>query len=57
MKARWEVMKITVGSEETRLLGKACKCFSRNPGQVKNMNGVASSDQLLCGISLLSLSY
>ena len=23
MKARWEMMKITVGSEETRLLGKA----------------------------------
>ena len=34
-------MKITVGSEETRLLGKACKCFSRNPAQVNDVNGVA----------------
>ena len=43
MKARWEVMKITVGSEETWLLGKAYKWFSRNPAQVNDLNGVASS--------------
>ena len=36
-------MKITVGSEETRLLGKACKCFSRNPAQVNDLNGVEGS--------------
>ena len=30
-----------IGSEETRLLGKACKCFSRNPAQVNDLNGVA----------------
>ena len=43
MKARWEAMKITVGSEEARLLGKACKCFSRNPAQVNDLNGAVSS--------------
>ena len=26
----------TIGSEETRLLGKVCKCFSRNPAQVND---------------------
>ena len=36
-------MNITVGSEETRLLGITCKCFSRNPAQVNDLNGVASS--------------
>ena len=35
-------MKITVESEETGLLGKACKCFSTNPAQVNDLNGVAS---------------
>ena len=33
-------MKITVGSEETRLSGNVCKCFS---AQVNDLNGVASS--------------
>ena len=36
-------MKIPVGSEETRLLGKVCKFFSRNPAQVNDLNRVASS--------------
>ena len=36
-------MKITVGSEETRLSDKACKCFSRNPAQVNDLDRVASS--------------
>ena len=27
-----------MGSEETRLLGKACKCFSRNPAQVNDLS-------------------
>ena len=40
------MMKITVGSEGTRLLGKACKCFSRNPAQVNDMNEVVSSTSL-----------
>ena len=35
MKAQQEVMKISVRSEETRLLGKACTCFARNPAEVK----------------------
>ena len=35
-------MKITVGSEETQLLGKAYKCFARNPAQVNDLNRVAS---------------
>ena len=43
MKARREVMKITVGSDETRLIGKAWKCFSRDPVQVNDLNGVARS--------------
>ena len=42
MKARWEVTSITVGSEETRPLSKACKCSSRNPAQGNDLNGVAS---------------
>ena len=42
MKAQQEAMKVTVGSEETRLSSKACKCFSRNPSQVNDLNGVAS---------------
>ena len=42
MKARQEVMKITVGSEETRPSGNACKYFSRNPAQVNDLNEVAS---------------
>ena len=37
------MIKITVESEETRLSDKACKCFSRNPAQVNDLNGVASS--------------
>ena len=36
-------MKIAVGSEETRLKGKACKCLSRNPVPVNDLNGVVSS--------------
>ena len=40
-KARWGVMKITVGSEEAQLLGKSCKCFSSNPPQVNDLNRVA----------------
>ena len=39
---RDEVMKITVGSEETKLLGKSCKYFSSNPPHVNDLNGVAS---------------
>ena len=39
-------MKITVGGEETRLLGKACKCFSRILAQVNDLNGVASSTSM-----------
>ena len=39
MKAQQEVMMMTVRSEETSLLGKACKRFSRNPD---DLNGVAS---------------
>ena len=35
-------MKITVGNEESRLLAEACRCFSRNPAQVNDLNGVAS---------------
>ena len=35
-------MKVTAGSEITRLLGKACECFSRNPAQVNDPNGMAS---------------
>ena len=31
---------ITVGSEETRLPGKACKFFSRNPAQVSDLNPI-----------------
>ena len=42
VKVRQEVMRVTVGSGETRLLGKACKCFPRNPGKVNDLNGVAS---------------
>ena len=34
-------MKKAVESEETQLLGKACKCFS-NFAQVNDLNGVAS---------------
>ena len=30
-----------IESEQTQLLGKACKCFSRNPAQVNDLNGVA----------------
>ena len=37
------VMKIIVGREETRFLGRACKCFSRNPAQMNGLNGVAWS--------------
>ena len=40
MKTQQGVMKVTVGSEETRLLSKAYKCFSRNPAQVNDLNGV-----------------
>ena len=39
------VMKITVGSEEARLLGKACKCFSSNPPRVNDLNRVAGCKQ------------
>ena len=35
-------MKVTVESEETRLLGKTCKCFSRNPAQINDLNEVGS---------------
>ena len=41
MNSRWEVMKITVGSKGMCLSGKGCKCFSRNPAQVNDMNRVA----------------
>ena len=43
MKAQYEVMQVTVGSEETQLLGTACKCFSKNPAQVTDLNGVGNS--------------
>ena len=42
MKTRWEVMEINVGNEEAWLLGKVCKCFSRNHAQANDLNGVAS---------------
>ena len=45
MKARWEVMKITVGSEETLLLGKALKRFPRNPARVNDLNRVVNSSK------------
>ena len=40
-------MKITVGSEETRLLDKACKCFSRNLAQMNDLNGMTSKRKKL----------
>ena len=40
--ARWGRNGITAGSEETRYLGQACKCFSRNPAQVNDLNEVAN---------------
>ena len=43
MKAQWEVMKITLGSEERRLLGQECKCSSIHFAQVYDLNRVASS--------------
>ena len=52
MKAREEVMKITERSEGARLLGKACKCFSRNPAQVNYLNGVASLTSVWCKSSI-----
>ena len=36
-------MRINVGSGEIQFLDKACKCFSRNPAQVNDLNGVESS--------------
>ena len=43
MKARWEEIKITMGRKETQFQDKVCKCFSRNPAQVNDLNGLASS--------------
>ena len=51
MKAQQELMMVTVGSEETQLLGKACKYFPRNPAQVNDLNGVLS--ELKAGIFAL----
>ena len=47
MNARQGVMKITVGSEVTRFLGKACTCFLRNSAQVNDLNRVASKQAKL----------
>ena len=49
MKARWEVIKITVGSERAPLLGKCCKCFSRNPAQVNVLQLIFSSSLITRG--------
>ena len=57
IKARWEVTKITVGSRETRLLGKACKCLSRNSTQVNDLNEVARSTSVWHLLSLRACSH
>ena len=48
-------MKIAVGSEETRLKGKACKCLSRNPVPVNDLNGVVSSTSVRYKSSITQL--
>ena len=46
MKAQLEVMKISVGSEKTQLLCKACKCFPRNPAQVNDLSRARVASRL-----------